>query len=211
MDSGRRWKLIGVVSMYDYFFKRIVDVIISLIALVLLSPIFFVLFFLIKLDTTGPFIFSQVRIGRHRKEFIIYKLRTMDSAACVQSNDKTQTYVTTFENDPRITTIGLILRRFHIDELPQLINVLRGEMSLVGVRPDAPSQSTEYKNYVWVNRHLMRPGITGLSQVHANDLDFDFSLRNKYDLFYTKSKRKFKLDIYIIFRTVLKFFRGTSF
>ena len=197
--------------MYDYFFKRIVDVMISLVALVLLTPVFFVLFLLIKLDTTGPFLFSQVRIGRHRKEFIIYKLRTMDSAACVQSNDKTQTYVTTFENDPRITTIGLILRRFHIDELPQLINVLRGEMSLVGVRPDAPSQSTEYKNYVWVNRHLMRPGITGLSQVHANDLDFDFSLRNKYDLFYTKSKRKFKLDIYIIFRTVLKFFRGTSF
>ena len=130
--------------------------------------------------------------------------------AGVIANDEMQPYITTSENDERITKAGAILRKFHLDELPQFVNVIIGDMSIVGVRPDAPSQIDDYKQYVWVNRHLMRPGITGLSQIHSGDLDFDFSSRNKYDLYYVKSKKKLRLDLYILWRTVLKVMRGNS-
>ena len=134
----------------------------------------------------------------------------MYERAGVIANDEMQPYITTSENDERITKAGAILRKFHLDELPQFVNVIIGDMSIVGVRPDAPSQIDDYKKYVWVNRHLMRPGITGLSQIHSGDLDFDFSLRNKYDLYYVKSKKKLRLDLYILWRTVLKVMRGNS-
>ena len=169
--------MIGLVSMYDAFFKRAIDILLSVFGILFLSPVALLLYVLVKLDSVGPFLFAQVRIGRDRKEFTIYKIRTMDAGSSVRANDKSQTYITTVENDPRITRIGVVLRKFHIDELPQLLNILLGDMSLVGVRPDAPSQSADYKKYDWVNRHLLRPGITGLSQIHTNDERFDFGLR----------------------------------
>jgi lipopolysaccharide/colanic/teichoic acid biosynthesis glycosyltransferase len=196
--------------MYEFIFKRIFDVIVSVILVVFLAPIFLVLFILVKCDSPGPFIFATVRIGRDSERFVIYKIRTMYESAGVIANDEMQPYITTAENDERITKAGAILRKFHLDELPQFVNVIIGDMSIVGVRPDAPSQIDDYKKYVWVNRHLMRPGITGLSQVHSGDLDFDFSSRNKYDLYYVKSKKKLRLDLYILWRTVLKIMRGNS-
>jgi len=196
--------------MYEFIFKRFFDVIISVTLVVLLAPIFLVLFILVKCDSPGPFIFSTARIGRDSERFVIYKIRTMYERAGVIANDEMQPYITTSENDERITKAGAILRKFHLDELPQFVNVIIGDMSIVGVRPDAPSQIDDYKQYVWVNRHLMRPGITGLSQIHSGDLDFDFSSRNKYDLYYVKSKKKLRLDLYILWRTVLKVMRGNS-
>ncbi|MDB3979069.1 sugar transferase [Pseudomonadales bacterium] len=196
--------------MYDRFFKRVSDFVISVILLVLVSPILLVLVILVKSDSPGPFIFSTTRIGRNSQKFIIYKIRTMRESAGIAANDERQPYITTMENDERITKIGSILRRFHLDELPQLINVMLGDMSIVGVRPDAPTQIDDYKDYVWTNRHLMRPGITGLSQIHSSDLGFDFSSRNKYDLYYVKRKKKFWLDLYILWKTVLKIIRGNS-
>ena len=135
----------------------------------------------------------------------------MTNEAGILTNDKTKKYITTFENDVRITKLGAKLRKYHLDEIPQFINVLKGDMSVVGVRPDAPSQKSDYRAYVWVNRHLFKPGITGLSQIHSNDANFDFSIRNKYDLFYSKSKNKLRLDLFILIATFLKVIKGSSF
>tara|TARA_B100000787_G_C16198231_1_gene302630 strand:- start:2042 stop:2635 length:594 start_codon:yes stop_codon:yes gene_type:complete len=197
--------------MYRFVFKRLLDFIVSFILLVILTPFLGILFVLVKLDSPGPFIFSTPRIGRGCQTFIFYKIRTMNQIAGINANDKTKPYVTTSENDKRITKIGVVLRKFHLDELPQLINVLIGDMSLIGVRPDAPSQISDYKKRFWVNRHLIRPGITGLSQIHSGDPNFSFSLRNKYDLFYVKSKQGLSLDLHIVYRTVLKVTKGDSF
>ena len=100
--------------------------------------------------------------------------------------------------------VGKILRKSHLDELPQLINVIKGDMSFIGVRPDAPSQSTDYDEDVWRKRHLMRPGITGLSQIHSGKAHFNASSRCKYDLFYVRCNGKFLLDGYIALKTILK-------
>ena len=190
--------------MYSLYLKRFMDLTAALILLVLLAPIFFLLFIIVKLDSQGPFFFIQVRVGRSLKEFKIYKIRTMDSKASVRANDPTQTYITTQKNDARITRVGHYLRKAHLDELPQLINVVLGQMSFIGVRPDAPSQINDYTNAAWRKRHICRPGITGLSQVHSADPNFNFSSRQKYDLLYVKSNQKFLLDIYITYKTIRK-------
>ena len=91
-----------------------------------------------------------------------------------------------------------------MDELPQLINVVLGQMSFVGVRPDAPSQINDYNNDVWQKRHIFYPRITGLSQVHSANANFNFSAKQKCDLHYVKSNQKFLLDIYIVYKTILK-------
>jgi undecaprenyl phosphate N,N'-diacetylbacillosamine 1-phosphate transferase len=182
------------------------DLTLALIFLLLLAPMFFLLLIIVKLDSPGPFFFIQVRIGRNQKEFKIYKIRTMDIKASVRANDPTKTYITTQKNDPRITKVGLFLRKAHLDELPQLINVVLGQMSFVGVRPDAPSQINDYTNDAWQKRHLFRPGITGLSQINSANANFNFSARQKYDLLYVKSNRKFLLDIYIVYKTFLKLY-----
>ena len=200
----QRWSLIGAVNLYSLYLKRFIDLILALISLVLLAPLFDLLFIVIKLDSRGPFLFIQVRIGRNQKKFKIYKIRTMEAKAGVRANDPKQTYITTQKKDPRITRAGLFLRKTHLDELPQLINVLLGHMSLIGVRPDAPSQMNQYNKDVWQKRHLFRPGITGLSQVHSANSNFNFSARQKYDLHYVKSNRKFLLDLYIFYKTFLK-------
>lgn len=197
--------------MYNFFLKRVIDILLSFTLFVSLIPVFIILLVFVKLDSTGPFLFVQARVGRHQKAFNIYKIRTMDAETSVRSNDVSQEYITTSKNDLRITRIGLILRKFHLDELPQLVNVIVGDMSLVGVRPDAPSQIKDYEPCDWAKRHLLRPGITGLSQIHSTDSDYDFSVRNKYDLSYVRSERKFWLDMSIFYKTFLKIFRGSSF
>ena len=197
--------------MYEAIFKRVFDVFAAITLLICAAPLLIVLYPLVKFDSPGPFIFSTKRVGRHMKLFTFYKIRTMEESAGIIANDESQPYVTTAANDVRITHIGRTLRKFHLDELPQLVNVLIGDMSLIGVRPDAPSQQGDYKSYVWKNRHLARPGITGLAQVHSGDLDFCFALRNKYDLYYAVSRDKFVLDVFIVWQTILKVLKGDSF
>jgi len=190
--------------MYSLFFKRLIDLIAALMLMLLFSPILGFLFILVKLESPGPFFFIQARIGRNLKEFKIVKIRTMNAEACIRANDRSQKYITTQKNDARLTKLGPFLRKAHLDELPQLINVVLGQMSFIGVRPDAPSQVNDYSSDIWQERHKFRPGITGLSQVHSADANFNFSARLKYDLHYVRNNRKFFLDIYIIYRTFLK-------
>lgn len=194
----------GLVNMYDEFLKRILDCTLAAILLLTLIPLFMFLFICVKLDSRGPFLFRQKRIGRDLKEFTIYKIRTMDKKSGDDANDPSTPYITTKKNDPRITRLGKYLRSSHMDELPQIYNVFIGEMSFIGVRPDAPSQVSDYSYNTWLKRNLYRPGITGLSQIHSSDPNFNASRRRKYDLAYVCSKNKFLLDLCILFKTLIK-------
>lgn len=129
----------------------------------------------ILLDDRGPVLFRQPRVGRARRRFSILKFRTMThdpnratgAAIGPVSSVERERFQTTIPGDPRITRVGRILRPLHLDELPQMINVLLGEMSLVGVRPDVPVQEADYSPQEWVDRHVLRPGITGLAQIDS--------------------------------------------
>lgn len=138
--------------------KRIFDVLVSGTLLLLISPVLAAIALAIYLHDRGPVFFRQTRIGLGGTPFPILKFRSM-----VLNADKIGSY-STADNDPRITRIGRMLRRTSLDELPQLINVLRGEMSLVGPRPDVPAQSGLYSPDEFAKRHSVRPGITGLAQ-----------------------------------------------
>ncbi|MEH6689099.1 MAG: sugar transferase [Halopseudomonas sabulinigri] len=137
--------------------KRIFDVVISILALLALSPVFILVPLIIRRDG-GPALFRQVRIGLHGKAFSIYKFRSM-----LINSEQLGGY-STQENDPRVTKIGRFVRKTSIDELPQLLNVLKGEMSIVGPRPNVPKQRQEYNQEQWDLRNSVLPGITGLAQ-----------------------------------------------
>lgn len=139
--------------------KRVMDVLLSLVALVLLSPVLLVAGLLIAIEGGRPVLFRQTRMGLHGQEFGMYKFRSMVSNAAAIGP-----YFTA-ANDPRITKVGRFIRRTSIDELPQLLNVLKGDMSLVGPRPDVPAQRSLYSDAEWAQRCSVRPGITGLAQV----------------------------------------------
>jgi lipopolysaccharide/colanic/teichoic acid biosynthesis glycosyltransferase len=190
--------------------KRLIDIIIASIALVILSPILLISALAIRLTSPGPILFQQTRIGLRERPFTIYKLRTMHVTADpeLQRDFNTRELrgekpVTTdsvykLENDPRITWVGKYLRAYSIDEFPQLINVLRGDMSLVGPRPALPWEvdlfSAEHRR-----RHQCLPGITGLWQVSGrNNLSMLEML--SLDVDYV-AKRSLWLDLWILLRT----------
>ncbi|MCJ0764283.1 sugar transferase [Variovorax terrae] len=138
--------------------KRLLDVVLSLAALLLLSPVLLAAALAIALESGLPVLFRQTRLGLHGREFGMLKFRSMvKNAAAIGP------YFTA-DNDPRITRVGRFIRRTSIDELPQIINVLKGDMSLVGPRPDVPAQRALYSDADWVQRCSVRPGITGLAQ-----------------------------------------------
>lgn len=185
--------------------KRTFDVIGSTVGLVILSPVFLVLAVLIKLDDPkGAVFFSQVRIGKDGRKFRMYKLRSMCVDAeerLVQLRDKNEIEGNMFKmkNDPRATRIGHFIRKTSLDELPQLYNVLRGDMTLVGPRPCLPSEFANYTEYD-KQRLLVTPGCTGLWQVSGrNGLSFDEMV--KIDLHYIEHRSVWN-DIDIMFRTV---------
>lgn len=176
-------------------FKRICDIIISLTSLILLCPIMLVIAVIIRLDSDGGALFCQNRVGKDGRLFRIYKFRTMTGG----SGD------TEWVSDSsRVTRVGKFLRDNFIDELPQLINVLKGEMSLVGPRPERPffteKFSAELPDYPL--RHAVLPGITGWAQVNGWRGDTSIEKRLECDLFYIKNK-SFFLDIKILFLTLL--------
>ena len=138
--------------------KRAVDISMSLFFIILLSPLIISIPLLIKLDSNGPAIFSQTRVGLNTKKFIMYKFRTMVTGAEKSGGYATKT------GDVRITRLGKFLRKASLDEIPQLFNVLKGDMSLVGPRPDVPMQETNYTAAQWKKRCRVKPGITGLAQ-----------------------------------------------
>jgi lipopolysaccharide/colanic/teichoic acid biosynthesis glycosyltransferase len=174
--------------------KRVMDVAISLLFLVLLAPLGALFALLIRLDSPGPILFAQRRIGRDGKEFTIYKFRTMYLDAPVYSPTPTT------RDDPRITRIGALLRSTGLDELPQLWNVLTGDMSLVGPRPEMPFIVQGY-TAVEAKRLKVRPGITGLWQVYARTANLPIHSHVEYDLFYIENL-SVSLDLMILLDTI---------
>lgn len=166
-------------------FKRAMDYFLAILGLAVTSPLLFFAAILIKLNSPGPVVYKQNRVGKKGKVFEIYKLRTMRLDA-----EKYTGAVWARENDPRITYIGKLLRKMHIDEIPQLINVLKGEMSIVGPRPERPEMVRDLKKVIcdYEKRLLVKPGITGLAQVcHKYDETIaDVKKKIKYDILYIK-------------------------
>ncbi|WFR58197.1 undecaprenyl-phosphate glucose phosphotransferase [Anaerocolumna sp. AGMB13025] len=184
------------------FLKRIIDIIGCIAALIVFSIPMTVVAIIIKVTSPGPVIFTQVRIGRHNKEFKMYKFRSME----VQTDTKEKKAWTTF-NDPRVTKIGKLIRRTSIDELPQLFNVLKGEMSLVGPRPERPFFVDKFKEEIprYMIKHQVQPGMTGWAQIKGFRGDTSIRKRIECDLYYIENWT-IALDIKILFFTVFNGF-----
>ena len=196
------WK--AVVSS-SYFLKRALDIVASFMAIVLLSPVFFITWLAIKVEDPGPSIFKQQRVGRWGKTFTMYKFRSMVMDAeklksqLMDQNESQAGVIFKMKKDPRITRVGAIIRKFSIDELPQLFNVLNGDMSLVGPRPPVPAEVQEYS--LSDRRRLdVTPGITCIWQVSGRS-DIDFEGQVRLDVQYINSQ-SFITDIIILFKTV---------
>lgn len=174
--------------------KRMFDIFVSLVLVVGFAPFAFLIALAINLDSEGPAIFRQIRVGKDGKLFEIFKFRTMVMNASQVGGYSTQ------ENDPRITKVGRWLRRTSLDELPQILNVLLGHMSLVGPRPNVPAQREEYTAVQWARRHSVRPGITGLAQATLRS-QATWIQRLDLDLSYIE-KASFTFDIKVILLTV---------
>ena len=174
--------------------KRLMDIVLSLAALVVLSPLLVVAALLIVLDSGWPVFFRQTRIGKGGQPFSILKFRSMRTNAAATGPYFTQA------NDARITGVGRFIRRTSIDELPQLLNVLWGDMSLVGPRPDVPAQQSLYRPDDWAMRCSVQPGITGLAQVRGRS-QASFEQRLAFDLEYVKNVSVW-LDLRIFWWTI---------
>jgi lipopolysaccharide/colanic/teichoic acid biosynthesis glycosyltransferase len=176
--------------------KRMVDVLLSTAALILLSPVLVAAGLAIALDSGRPVLFKQVRVGRSDREFGMYKFRSMvQNAAAIGPYH-------TIDDDARITRVGRFIRRTSIDELPQLINVLKGDMSLVGPRPDVPAQRALYRSADWKVRCSVRPGITGLAQALLRS-EGSPELRLELDLRYAREHSAW-MDLKIMWWTLAR-------
>ncbi|MGG0449215.1 sugar transferase [Priestia megaterium] len=191
------------------FLKRTFDIMGALLGIIFLSLVFFIVAVLIKLeDPKGPIFFSQKRIGKNGQEFHMYKFRSMvtDAEERLQEllkHNETTGAMFKMKNDPRVTKIGRFIRKTSIDELPQLWNVLKGDMTLVGPRPPLQREVAEYTGYQ-LQRLLVTPGCTGLWQVSGRS-NIGFEEMVELDLSYIQS-RTFFMDIKIIFKTVTMVF-----
>ena len=192
---------VPLTNTSNMILKRIVDIVGSIIGIVVTSPILLIVAILIKCTSKGPIIFKQERIGLHNKPFSMYKFRSM-ILQTVEDEEKGWTV----KDDPRVTGIGKIIRRTSIDELPQLFNILKGDMSLVGPRPERPQFVEKFKEEIprYMIKHQVRPGLTGWAQVNGYRGDTSILKRIEYDLYYIENWT-FGFDIRIIFMT---FFKG---
>lgn len=181
--------------------KRTMDIAGSLCAIILFSPVMLFSAIMIKITSPGPLIFKQERVGLHNHTFMMYKFRSMDVQAPEQEKSKW-----TVKNDPRVTNFGKFMRKTSIDELPQLFNVLKGEMSLVGPRPERPFFVEKFKEEIprYMIKHQVRPGMTGWAQVNGYRGNTSIKKRIEYDLYYIENWT-LGLDVKILFLTI---FRG---
>lgn len=190
------------------FFKRVIDVVCSLAGLLLLSPVLIIISILIKLESDGPIIFSQDRIGYKGQKFKMYKFRSMvvnaeELKKKLSEQNEMSGPMFKMKNDPRVTKVGKFIRKTSIDELPQLINILKGEMSLVGPRPSLPKEVKEFEPWM-MERLEVKPGLTCYWQVSGrNAIDFEDWM--KLDIKYVR-ERSFWLDIKLIFKTFFVLF-----
>lgn len=205
IDAGRQHR------RYGYrFIKRVFDFVASLLGLIILSPLFLLIAIAIKVeDPKGAVFYSQTRLGRGEVPFKMYKFRSMVSNADellekLLKDNEIDGAMLKMQDDPRVTKIGRFIRKYSIDELPQLLNVLQGSMSLVGPRPPLPREVEEYSDYD-KQRLAVKPGCTGLWQATVrNSVGFDEMV--KLDLTYI-SKRSVAFDVYILFKTVVIMFK----
>ncbi|MFH1115837.1 MAG: sugar transferase [Pseudomonadota bacterium] len=184
--------------------KRVMDIVLSTIALIVLSPLLILIWIAVRLDSPGPGIFVTERIGENGTIFHMYKFRTMVREApklghSVVEEDPEGRTVYKVKNDPRVTRLGKYLRRASLDELPQLINILKGEMSLVGPRPEQPFITKTYDHWQW-ERLSVPPGLTGWWQVSGRS-DVPMNLNTQYDIYYVRNY-SLALDLKILFKTL---------
>lgn len=189
--------------MYKRIWKRGIDTVLSLIALAIFSPLLLITAIAIKLTSSGPVLFRQRRLGLHGREFTIYKFRSMRAGT-----EHTGSGVYSGKNDPRITAVGRFIRKTSIDELPQLVNVIKGDMAIVGPRPPLTYHPWPVEQYTEEQFHMfdVRPGITGWAQVHGRK-GVEWHERIRMNVWYTRHV-SLGLDVKILFMTVFKVLRN---
>ena len=180
--------------------KRFIDIFFGLILLILISPLLLIISLIIKVDSKGPVLFSQRRIGRNNKEFVLYKFRTMRTEA--------PNVATHLLKDPQsyITSFGKFLRKSSLDELPQLLNIIKGDMTFIGPRPALYNQYDLKKLRTRCGVHRLRPGVSGWAQVNGRDC-LEISEKVSYDLYYLEHQ-SLGFDLKILFFTFLKVLRA---
>lgn len=192
---------VPLTNTLNWVVKRMVDIIGAIVAIILFSPVMLTSVILIKATSKGPVIFKQERVGLHNRSFYMYKFRTMR----VQDDNEEKKAWTT-KNDPRVTGIGKLLRRTSLDEVPQFFNILKGDMSLIGPRPERPFFVDKYKEEIprYMIKHQVRPGLTGWAQVNGYRGDSSIRKRIEHDIYYIENW-SLGFDIKILFLTM---FRG---
>ena len=189
------------------FFKRLFDIVVSFVATIIISPLLIILWLLVKLTSKGPGIYTSIRVGKNRKKFKFYKFRSMVVNAeemkkdLMNQNEMKDGVYFKMKDDPRITKIGKFLRKTSLDELPQLFNILKGDISIVGCRPCLVEEYEKMSEYQ-KQRFLVPAGLTGEWQVRARSTSSSFEEVVKYDLDYIQNKRGFWYDIKLIFLTI---------
>ena len=195
-------RYVPLTNTLNWIMKRAVDVVGALCGLIIASPIMLLAAIFVKASSPGPVIFKQERVGLHNKPFYMYKFRTMEMQKPSQEKK-----AWTVKDDPRVTRVGKILRKTSLDELPQLFNILAGEMSLVGPRPERPLFVEKFKEEVprYMIKHQVRPGLTGWAQINGYRGDTSIRKRIEYDIFYIENWTM-GLDFKIMFLTIFKGF-----
>ena len=194
-------RYVPLTNTGNMILKRTVDILGSLFGIIITSPIMLVSALLVKATSPGPVIFKQERVGLHNRPFAMYKFRSMR-----QQSDQDEKKGWTVKDDPRVTKVGRFLRKTSLDELPQLFNILKGDMSLVGPRPERPQFVEKFKEEIprYMVKHQVRPGLTGWAQVNGLRGDTSIKKRIEYDIYYIENWT-FGFDIKII---LLTFFTG---
>ena len=194
-------RYVPLTNTGNIIIKRAIDIIGSLVGIIITSPIMLISAIAVKCSGSGPVIFQQERIGLHNKSFQMYKFRSMEQQAPTEEKK-----AWTVKNDPRVTRVGRFLRRTSLDELPQLFNILKGDMSLVGPRPERPLFVEKFREEIprYMVKHQVRPGLTGWAQVNGLRGDTSIKKRIEYDIYYIENWT-LGFDIKIIFMT---FFTG---
>lgn len=195
-------RYVPLTNTLNWVAKRCVDIVGSAVGLVLISPLMLILAIAVKLSSPGPVIFKQERIGLHNKPFQMYKFRTMEI-----QKESAEKKAWTVRDDPRVTKVGRLMRKTSLDELPQLYNILRGDMSLVGPRPERPLFVEKFKEEIprYMIKHQVRPGLTGWAQINGYRGDTSIRKRIDYDIFYIENWTM-GLDVKILFLTIFKGF-----